>query len=256
MIDVKVNFLTPGEQSASRSSLNKSSRRAASSSAFYVRATPRPRTGHKRLLESGRQDYCIAGQGPQGHVEHPTNVGDGLADVLPLFRSRLQGRWDVALLARRGRRDVAITNAVAPSLIVCSAILREHATGARTRRRADDRRAETPRMCTTSVRVVVSGPRKKSRVGGSRGAAAATPSPASTARRRRFAARCGADAASLSLRGPLEVRGARRGEVVDAVEVGLDVAARGSPRGACYYFRVAGGPEPVEHEYAARRFYR
>lgn len=116
VIDVKVNFLTPGEQKR----LIKLTETIEKTSGFKLRILCQsyPETPGLAIKDYWKVDdktiVLIADKGLKGTANILNfNVGDGLADVLPTpFWSRLQGRFGTSRYWRDEGEDVAISNAV------------------------------------------------------------------------------------------------------------------------------------------------
>ncbi len=116
VIDVKVNFLTPGEQER----LQKLTEQIEKTSGFKLRVLCQsyPETPGLAIKDYWKVDdktiVLVADKGLKGTSNILNfNVGDGLADVLPTpFWSRLQGRFGTSRYWRDEGEDVAITNAV------------------------------------------------------------------------------------------------------------------------------------------------
>jgi len=116
VIDVKVNFLTPGEQKR----IQKLTEQIEKTSGFKLRVLCQsyPETPGLAIKDYWKVDdktiVLIADKGLKGTSNILNfNVGDGLADILPTpFWSRLQGRFGTSRYWRDEGEDVAITNAV------------------------------------------------------------------------------------------------------------------------------------------------
>jgi len=116
VIDVKVNFLTPGEQKR----LDALAPQVEKASGFKVRVLSQryPETPGLAVKDYWGVDantiVLVADKGLKGTSNILNfNVGDGLADVLPTpFWTRLQGRFGTSRYWRDQGEDVAITNAV------------------------------------------------------------------------------------------------------------------------------------------------
>ena len=116
VIDVKVNFLTPGEQKR----IEKLTQQIEKTSGFKLRVLCQsyPETPGLAIKDYWKVDdktiVLIADKGLKGTSNILNfNVGDGLADILPTpFWSRLQGRFGTSRYWRDEGEDVAITNAV------------------------------------------------------------------------------------------------------------------------------------------------
>ena len=116
VIDVKVNFLTKGEQKR----LDVLAAKTEKASGFKIRVLCQsyPETPGLAIKDYWKVDdktvVLIADKGLKGTSNILNfNVGDGLADVLPTpFWTRLQGRFGTSRYWRDKGEDVAITNAV------------------------------------------------------------------------------------------------------------------------------------------------
>ena len=116
VIDVKVNFLTPGEQKR----IQKLTEQIEKTSGFKLRVLCQsyPETPGLAIKDYWKVDdktiVLVADKGLKGTSNILNfNVGDGLADILPTpFWSRLQGRFGTSRYWRDEGEDVAITNAV------------------------------------------------------------------------------------------------------------------------------------------------
>ena len=116
VIDVKVNFLTKGEQKR----LDVLAAKTEKASGFKIRVLCQsyPETPGLAIKDYWKVDdktiVLIADKGLKGTSNILNfNVGDGLADVLPTpFWTRLQGRFGTSRYYRDNGEDVAITNAV------------------------------------------------------------------------------------------------------------------------------------------------
>jgi hypothetical protein len=116
VIDVKVNFLTKGEQKR----LDKLITQIEKNSGFKLRILCQsyPETPGLAIKDYWKVDdntiVLIADKGLKGTANILNfNVGDGLADVLPTpFWSRLQGRVGTSRYWREQGEDIAISNAV------------------------------------------------------------------------------------------------------------------------------------------------
>ena len=116
VIDVKVNFLTKGEQKR----LDVLAAKTEQASGFKIRVLCQsyPETPGLAIKDYWKVDdktvVLIADKGLKGTSNILNfNVGDGLADVLPTpFWTRLQGRFGTSRYWRDKGEDVAITNAV------------------------------------------------------------------------------------------------------------------------------------------------
>jgi hypothetical protein len=116
VIDVKVNFLTKGEQKR----LDVLAAKTEKASGFKIRVLCQsyPETPGLAIKDYWKVDdktvLLIADKGLKGTSNILNfNVGDGLADVLPTpFWTRLQGRFGTSRYWRDKGEDVAITNAV------------------------------------------------------------------------------------------------------------------------------------------------
>jgi hypothetical protein len=116
VIDVKVNFLTPGEQKR----LEKLTEQIEKTSGFKLRVLCQsyPETPGLAIKDYWKVDdktiVLVADKGLKGTSNILNfNVGDGLADVLPTpVGSRHPGRFGTSRYGRDEGEDVAITNAV------------------------------------------------------------------------------------------------------------------------------------------------
>ena len=116
VIDVKVNFLTKGEQKR----LDVLAAKTEKASGFKIRVLCQsyPETPGLAIKDYWKVDdktvVLIADKGLKGTSNILNfNVGDGLADVLPTpFWTRLQGRFGTSRYWRDKGEDVAITTAV------------------------------------------------------------------------------------------------------------------------------------------------
>ena len=190
VIDVKVNFLTPGEQKR----IQKLTEQIEKTSGFKLRVFCQsyPETPGLAIKDYWKVDdktiVLIADKGLKGTSNILNfNVGDGLAaDVLPDTRSgRLQGRFGTSRYWRDEGEDVAITNAVGaiayclqrdsdgdvtgctdpPSATIDAVVDPRINVDAR----ASRTRVETPPLCTKSRVVVARAPQKTPRSAAPRG---------------------------------------------------------------------------------------